>query len=83
MQLGRTNWCRWRENRTSLWFITGLLEKKQQQLGKRNERIEEIVTEESDKIPLPVREDNKEKLTELEKELIQLESTLSTLFTMS
>jgi len=56
--------------------ITGLMEKKQQQLGKVKEAAE------SDKIPLPVREANKEKLTELETELIQLESALSTLSTM-
>lgn len=40
-------------------------------------KSEEIAIE-SDKIPLPVRPANKEKLTEL----IQLESALSTLFTM-
>jgi len=37
---------------------------------------------ESDKIPLPVQQANKEKLTELETELIHLESALSTLSTM-
>ena len=56
--------------------ITGLVEKKRQQLVKVRESAE------SDKIPLPVREANKEKLTELETELLQLDAAFATLSTM-
>ena len=56
--------------------ISGLVEKKKQQLVKVRESAE------GDKIPQAVREASKEKLTELETELAQLDSAFATLSTM-
>lgn len=56
--------------------ITGLVEKKKQQLVKVRESAE------SDKIPVAVREANQEKLAELEAELAQLDAAFATLSSM-
>ncbi len=60
--------------------ITGLVEKKRQQLVKLQEGM--VVPNYAEKVPLSVQETNKEKETELETELQQLDAAFATLSTM-
>ncbi|EFX70461.1 hypothetical protein DAPPUDRAFT_217307 [Daphnia pulex] len=60
--------------------ITGLVEKKRQQLDKLQEGM--VVPNYTEKVPLTVQETNKEKEVELETELQQLDAAFATLSTM-
>lgn len=60
--------------------ITGLVEKKRQQLVKLQEGM--VVPNYTEKVPLAVQETNKEKEGELEAELQQLDAAFATLSTM-
>ena len=60
--------------------ITGLVEKKNQQLVKLKEGM--VVPNYTEKVPLIVQEANKDKEVELEAELQQLEAAFATLSTM-
>lgn len=60
--------------------ITGLVEKKKQQLVKLREGM--TISNYSEKVPLPVQEANKEKEVELDAELQQLDAAFATLSTM-
>lgn len=60
--------------------ITGLVDKKKQQLVKLRESM--TIANYTEKVPLPVQEANKEKEIELDSELQQLDAAFATLSTM-